>query len=146
MSSKKIKELENRIVELENFINDLKKKEWEEKYPNGKLVCDMYEFFYKYSYNEKGIPLNLTKYDISVCNAKILKVNIVDAINENLIEVIVEYEFYRTPRSLPCSDYETCRIYIAKYFVDKENKIAIKIKDEEKTVQRRSYYDFKRIY
>ena len=149
MSSKKIKELENRIVELEDYINSLKKKEWKEKYPNGQLVCSMYEFFYKYSYDEKEIPLNLTKYDINVCNAKILKVNIVDAINENLIEVIVEYEFYRAPRSLPCSDYESCRAYIVKYFVDKENKIAIKIKDEEKTTQRRNNYEFyvaKRMY
>ena len=66
MSSKKIKELENRIVELEDYINSLKKKEWEEKYPNGEIVCNMYKFFYKYSYNEKEIPLNTEDIDVKI--------------------------------------------------------------------------------
>ena len=151
MSSKKIKELENRIVELEDYINSLKKKEWKEKYPNGQLVCSMYEFFYKYSYNEKEIPLKLVKDDMVVCSPKILKVNCVDYIDENIILLTVKYELYKTSIYIRDGFVPYRTHYIANYYIDKGQGITIKIKDEEddKGVQRRNnyeFYDFKRIY
>jgi len=127
MFNKKTKKLENRIVELEDYINSLKKKEWIKEYPNGKLVCNMYEFSYKYNYNGKTIPLSITRDDIGVCNAEVLKAT---HINENLMEIMVRYEFYKIPNIIPCN-YHGTRIRIAKYLIDKENKVAIKVKDVE---------------
>lgn len=139
MFNKKTKELENRIVELENYINNLKKKDWQKEYPNGKLVRDMYKFAYKYNYNERAIPLSLKRDDISVCDAKVLKTT---HINENLMEIIIRYEYYKVPNIIPYNYYGT-RAHIAKYLVDKENKTAIKVKDVEECGTAYRYFGLK---
>ena len=99
----------------------------------------MYKFSYKYNYNGRAIPLSLKRDDISVCDAKVLKTT---HINENLMEIIIRYEFYKIPSIMPYNYYGT-RAHIAKYLIDKENKTAIKVKDVEECETAYRYFGLK---